>query len=327
VADSCIMDADVDSLSVKELKELINKAGLSIDDCVDKSDLLARAREARTALSAVGSGDTPPTPSEQQTSSPSGSRSMAGYECVVNGPSDLLNESTGKPADLLFIGLHGLGASSTDLADLPKSLSTFEPSLASLRIVGVFPQAPQTTIGAAWWKIDVQRMMMASFQGDQNAMAQLIREKPEGLDACRAAMRELIKQARALAGGSMGPLPTNRIILAGFSLGAITSLDLALQQDPTEQVGGVVFMNGAPICVDVWAQQLATRKGLRAHLSCGLKDMVLPPQTCGWVRDLLQGNGAVVEFKSHQGAHEIGGADILRSIAKFVATTAQITTG
>ena len=41
-------DDDIATLSVGELKALISGAGLSYADCVEKSDLRARAAEART---------------------------------------------------------------------------------------------------------------------------------------------------------------------------------------------------------------------------------------------------------------------------------------
>ena len=41
---------DVDSMSVKELKALIGRAGLSCLDCAEKSELRARAREALARL-------------------------------------------------------------------------------------------------------------------------------------------------------------------------------------------------------------------------------------------------------------------------------------
>ena len=47
---------DVDAMSVKELKALIGRAGLSCVDCVEKSDLRARAREA-VALDADAWGE------------------------------------------------------------------------------------------------------------------------------------------------------------------------------------------------------------------------------------------------------------------------------
>ena len=44
--------ADVDAMSLKELKELIAKAGLTLDGCIEKPDLRQRAREAQAALAA-----------------------------------------------------------------------------------------------------------------------------------------------------------------------------------------------------------------------------------------------------------------------------------
>ena len=37
--------AEIDSLGIKALKELISSAGLSVDDCIDKADLRARIQE------------------------------------------------------------------------------------------------------------------------------------------------------------------------------------------------------------------------------------------------------------------------------------------
>ena len=45
-------DDDIATLSVGELKALISGAGLSYADCVEKSDLRARAAEARARLAA-----------------------------------------------------------------------------------------------------------------------------------------------------------------------------------------------------------------------------------------------------------------------------------
>ena len=44
---------DVDAMSVKELKALITKAGLSHTDCFEKSELRQRAREALAKTAAA----------------------------------------------------------------------------------------------------------------------------------------------------------------------------------------------------------------------------------------------------------------------------------
>ena len=48
-------DADVDNMSLKELKEVIAKAGLTLDGCIEKSDIRQRAREAFSMVSLAAS--------------------------------------------------------------------------------------------------------------------------------------------------------------------------------------------------------------------------------------------------------------------------------
>lgn len=52
-----------------------------------------------------------------------------------------------------------------------------------------------------------------------------------------------------------------------------------------------------------------------------LQDAVLPARASDWVHQLLQANGADVKFIKHPGGHEVGGPDILASIAKFIAAS------
>ena len=230
--DATMSDADVETLGIKALKELIASAGLSTEDCIDKTDLRTRAREAIAAKKSK-----PAAPSAPPSGGSAGERQLGGYQCKVNFPSDLLaGDAAAKPADLLLIVLHGLGATNNDFATLPSMLSSLDSKLSSARIACVFPQAPMSPIGAAWWSFDVQAFMSSQMMPDgpakEQLIARLIRETPDGLEACRAQMATLIAEARALAGGAGGPLPASKILLAGFSLGAITSLDLALQMPP-----------------------------------------------------------------------------------------------
>mmetsp|Transcript_3603 Transcript_3603/g.5274 ORF Transcript_3603/g.5274 Transcript_3603/m.5274 type:complete len:119 (-) Transcript_3603:232-588(-) len=46
-----IAEANVDEMSVKELRQLITKSGLSYTDCIEKNDLRTRAKEAIGQLS------------------------------------------------------------------------------------------------------------------------------------------------------------------------------------------------------------------------------------------------------------------------------------
>ena len=50
---------DVSSMSIKELKELISKARMSFDDCIDKAELRTRAAAAANALAAAQAAHRP----------------------------------------------------------------------------------------------------------------------------------------------------------------------------------------------------------------------------------------------------------------------------
>ena len=86
-----------------------------------------------------------------------------------------------------------------------------------------------------------------------------------------------------------------------------------------EGCAGVLFMNGAPIVVEQWADRLKIHPGLKVHITSGITDQTLPHAATGWVKGLLESGGAKVSHKFHPGGHEIGGADVLTSAAKFVA--------
>ena len=222
-------EPDIDTLGIKALKELITSAGLSTEDCIDKADLRARAREA------VAAAKSKPAPPPAPASGGSVQRQLGGYQSIVKGPADLLaGDAAAAPADMLVIILHGLGASNTDFEDIPRMLYGLDSKLSGARIVSVFPQAPMSNMGAAWWSFDVgsfmQAQMMPAGPEKESLIARLIRQMPPGLEACRKQMATLIAEARALAGGAGGPVASSKILLGGFSLGSITALDLALQQ-------------------------------------------------------------------------------------------------
>ena len=114
---------DVSSLSISALKALIQKGGLSFEDCIDKDDLRARAKEAQDRLA---SAPPPTTTSSSATTGQRADRVLAGYPCIIKGPPELLDGSGGAPADLVLVCLHGLGASNTDFADILPLLASNE---------------------------------------------------------------------------------------------------------------------------------------------------------------------------------------------------------
>jgi predicted esterase len=217
-------DEDLTTLSLKALKDLIARAGLSSADCIDKADLRARAAEAQERLKASA----PKTRSGGSGGSfERVSRKFGPYDCIVLGHADVLRGSA--TADLCVIILHGLGATSSDFADLPSMLGV-DAALAGRRMLYVFPQAPAVPmLGYAWWQIDVMSFLTLQ-SAAPDAIAKLIREAPVGLDRCRASLAVLLQEVRGFAAAASGkPFHPKRLLLGGFSQGAMTSMDAALQ--------------------------------------------------------------------------------------------------
>ena len=165
-------DSDVDQMSLKELKEVIARAGLTLDGCIEKPDIRQRAREALAVLAAK--------PAAQPKASGSTKHTLGGYSCIVKAPDDVLSGAVA--ADLAVVVLHGYGASNSDFADVP---SIVNPHLdSSHRVLYCFPHAPMSAIGAAWWQIDIMGFLTLASAGEA-AIAKMIRKEPEGLaQAC-----------------------------------------------------------------------------------------------------------------------------------------------
>jgi predicted esterase len=232
-------EEDLTTLSLKGLKDLISRAGLSSADCIDKADLRARAAQAQERLKASA----PKTkPAGSGGSLDRINRKFGPYDCIVLGPADVLRGSA--TADLCVVILHGLGATSSDFADLPSILGV-DAALANRRILYVFPQAPAVPmLGYAWWQIDV--MSFLSLQSAApDAIATLIRKPPAGLDSCRASLAVMMREVRGFAAATSGkPLHFKKLLLGGFSQGAMTSMDAALQVQSQEMKRGHEIKQG-----------------------------------------------------------------------------------
>mmetsp|Transcript_10150 Transcript_10150/g.25718 ORF Transcript_10150/g.25718 Transcript_10150/m.25718 type:complete len:334 (+) Transcript_10150:50-1051(+) len=321
-----------DSTPVRELRRVIAEAGLSAADCVEKSDLVARAREAEKVLAAKQCADSAGPPAAPQPAAPASAAAAAKdaltptsmrlgvYDCTVVGL------TPGRRVDGVVMILHGFGASGNDFVPVAHQAAV-APQLQGKNMVFVFPQAPADPrcFGqAAWWEIDVMKWVGALQMGEAG-IARLIRDKPPGLDKCRGLLTDLIKdlysKITAQCGEQAGKAP---LILGGFSQGGMTAMDLALAVPAEHKVDHVVVISSAPIVVDEWAEQLKVKgKDLQVLITHGHNDPVLPFQASGWTRDLLSSHGANVRYETHPGAHEMGGPHIMDAVMNFFAEALQ----
>jgi phospholipase/carboxylesterase len=173
-----------------------------------------------------------------------------------------------KPA-LAVVLLHGFGAPGDDLAGLESMIDVPEGTTL------IFPEAlhsmskltGQRAYGDArcWWMIDMIRLQLAMATGLDRDLS---KEVPEGLAEARAAVNGMLD---ALA----NEMPDARLVLGGFSQGAMLALDVALR-DPARQLAGVVQLSGTIIAEAEWRPLLAGRRGLKVYQSHGRADAVLP---------------------------------------------------
>lgn len=214
------------------------------------------------------------------------------------------------PVLVLF---HGFGAPGTDLVPLYRGLDV----PADVRFVfpaapiELDPRAPADVAPRAWWLIDIPGLQQAIAQG---RAVELAREKPPGLD-----------EARELVHGMLAALekelhaPLERVVLGGFSQGAMLACDVALRTERSP--AGLVLLSGAPVAVPEWTALAPARKGLKVLMSHGRSDPILPFAGGVYLRDLLLEAGLSVDFIEWNGGHGIPDS-MLDRLGPFLAARA-----
>jgi phospholipase/carboxylesterase len=206
--------------------------------------------------------------------------------------------------------LHGFGAPGTDLVDLGRVL----PAPEGTRFV--FPEAPlELDLGfglmdsRAWWMIDVERIQRAMMSGQ---LRDLTREVPDGLAAAR---EKLIACLDALE--TTLSVRGERMVLGGFSQGAMLSADVTLRTD--RPIAGLALMSGTLLAEDEWLPLMPRRKGLKVFQSHGQMDPLLPFGIAVRLRDAMVAAGLDVDFVPFPGAHEIP-RPALEGLVRLVST-------
>jgi phospholipase/carboxylesterase len=211
----------------------------------------------------------------------------------------------------VLVLMHGFGAPATDLVQLHRAIQV-PPEVRF-----VFPaapllldaNAPDELAARAWWMIDLMRLQSATLRGDA---ALLARETPPGLATARGAVTDMLA---ALERDYQAPF--ERVVIGGFSQGAMLATDVALRAERTP--AGLVVLSGAPISVDEWQSLASRRAGLPVLQSHGRSDPILPYAGAEWLRDMLEGSRLNVEFVASNGGHGIP-SGVLERLGPFVAS-------
>jgi phospholipase/carboxylesterase len=231
-------------------------------------------------------------------------------DCVIVDPVDQEYEMAGA-----VILCHGFGAPGTDLVDCCRAMWQLEPQRLS-RVRFVFPAGPLTLdevgmFGArAWWMIDIERLNWMIATGE---FRELRNQSPADLPQRRDSLAALIEWV-----AGEGRISLERIVLGGFSQGAMLTTDVALRM--ASPCGGLIVWSGTLLCEAAWKSAAQRQQKFPVFQSHGRADPILPFEGAVWLREMLIDAGFPVEFREFFGMHEIplpamrGAADLIAQV-------------
>lgn len=198
---------------------------------------------------------------------------------------------------------HGFGAPGDDMLGLvPWFLEEMPDHLRHLRPAWLIPAAPLSLEadgfgdGRAWWRLSIQTMLDSFAEGHYDVLRHHI---PDGIDSARQKLTATIEETlRDL------DLPHCKLVLGGFSQGAMLSVDTALR-GLAEAPAGLWLFSGTLICEPQWKPLAARLNHSQIVQSHGTLDPILPMITGKWLCELLREGGNQVDFISFVGPHTI----------------------
>lgn len=212
---------------------------------------------------------------------------------------ETLELTTGAEPDAAVIWLHGLGADGHDFEPVVPELRL----ASTLRIRFVFPHAPvrpvtlnQGMAMRAWY--DIFRLGGGP-------------EDEAGIRASQALLEELIAQQNKRG------IPTDRIVLAGFSQGGAVALQAALRH-PARLAGVLALSTYLPLAATVDKERSAQNRQAPIFMAHGAYDDVIPIARAEQSRALLAGLGYDVQWRTYPMPHSVCGEEIA-DIAAFLA--------
>jgi phospholipase/carboxylesterase len=205
--------------------------------------------------------------------------------------------------------MHGFGAPGSDLVPLARVLDV------PREVRFAFPEAPldlgpEYQGGRAWWWIDMMKIQLAAMRREVIDRSQSI---PEGLTEARTSVIAMLGELTAA-------LSPSHVVLGGFSQGAMLACDVALRTEIP--LAGLVLWSGTLIAQDDWTRTGARRRGLRAVVSHGQGDSILPFAAAERLRDFLTETGLAVNWVPFRGGHEIPPSALNAAGAMIRETTA-----
>lgn len=228
-------------------------------------------------------------------------------------PTGTTTKNDGRPP-LTVVLMHGYGAPGDDLVDLGGVIE------APAGTTFLFPEAPSLLTDAismgygdarAWWPIDVGRFQRAIMTG---TLERVMDEIPEGLEASRESVIAMLDAYERDT-----KTPSDRIVLGGFSQGAMLATDVALHT--ARPFAGLVVLSGTLLAASEWLPRMKARKDLPVFQSHGTQDPILPFVVAERLRHLLDDADMRVSFTQFDGGHGIP-PEVMRDLGVWLSHVA-----
>lgn len=185
------------------------------------------------------------------------------------------------------IWLHGLGADGRDFLPILPMLKIPE----NLPIRFIFPHAPHRAI-------TVNGGMKMPAWYDITALGIKIEDDKVGIEESAQDIAALIARENELG------IPTNRIVLAGFSQGGAMTLYTGLRFP--EKLAGLVVLSAYMPCVTTLAAEASVvNKQTPIYMAHGLQDEIVPFMWGDGTYEYLRSLGYQVEFHSYPMHHSV----------------------
>lgn len=199
-------------------------------------------------------------------------------------------DPAGAPAKNAIVLLHGFGADNRDLASLAGAVDTPD------HVRWYFPNGPHTVeigphmTGRAWFPLRLAEL--------EERGVDFTQVTPDGMEK---AVEQGLKAIEALR--TKHNLSWDKIILGGFSQGAMMALAIALRAP--QSPAGVTLFSSSLVNEPELRQLAAKHKGLRFFQSHGTSDMMLPYSLAERLDTVLNESGMDGMLYAFRGGHEI----------------------
>ncbi|MBI4375907.1 MAG: esterase, partial [Elusimicrobia bacterium] len=200
--------------------------------------------------------------------------------------------------------LHGYGANDADLAPLALELG----GVAKAR--WLFPNGPLRLDGSgfsrAWFPIDVEALERAQKEG---GTVDFSRSEISGLDEAAAAVERFLGELN---------IPGDRLVIGGFSQGAMLATEIALRAAVPPKA--LLVLSGNLVAEKRWRELALKRRGLRFFQSHGIADPILGFQGALRLESLLRDCGLQGQLFKFEGGHGIP-SDAIAQLRGFLSET------